>query len=107
MEVVVVEYILSTIGVMDMKKDFHSVSATMKQDQEHTVMMWGYIVHLVCKPLTVVSRTHITYLLWCDGVVLVHYHSNNIVITVTVITMYRNITNWHLYTCITVYLLLQ
>ena len=53
MEVVVVEYILSTISVMDMKGDFHSVPATMKQDPEHTVMMWGYIVHLVCKLLTV------------------------------------------------------
>ena len=52
MEVAVVEYILSTIGVMDMKRDFHSVSATMKQEPEHTVIIWGYIVHLVCKLLT-------------------------------------------------------
>ena len=49
MEVVVVEYILSTISVMDMKRDFHSVSATMKRDQEHTVMTWGYIAHMVSK----------------------------------------------------------
>ena len=27
---VVVEYILSTIGVLELKRDFHSVSATMK-----------------------------------------------------------------------------
>ena len=47
MEVVVVEYILSTIGVMDMKRDFHSVSTTLKLDQEHTVMMWGYIADMV------------------------------------------------------------
>ena len=49
MEVVVVEYILSTTSVMDMKRDFHSVSPTMKQDQEHTMMMWEYIADLVCK----------------------------------------------------------
>ena len=49
MEVVVVEYILSTISVLEMKRDFHSVPATMKQDQEHTVMMWGYIAHMVSK----------------------------------------------------------
>ena len=48
MEEVEVQYILSTTAVMGMwRTDFHSVSATMKQDPEHTVMMWGYIAYLV------------------------------------------------------------
>ena len=49
MEEVVVQYILNTTVAMDlMRTDFPSVSATMKQNQEHTVMMWGYIAHTVC-----------------------------------------------------------
>ena len=68
MEVVVVEYILSTIGVMDMKRDFHSVSATMKLDQEHTVMMWGYIADMVSMlPTNKLSAEHKNvYAVFCN-----------------------------------------
>ena len=47
MEEVVVRYIVGTTSVMDMRTVFHSVSATAKQDQEHIIMMWGYIADLV------------------------------------------------------------
>ena len=51
MEEVVVQYILTTISVLEMKGDLHSVRATMKQYRERTVTTWEFIADQVYKPV--------------------------------------------------------
>ena len=51
LEEVVVLYILTTISVLEMKGDLHSVRATMKQYRERTVTTWEFIADQVYKPV--------------------------------------------------------